>query len=172
MRSRGCGGHVCVQQWLGLVRLWRTKSQTSEPSSDSEAATHSIFSTDGNCLAGEGTADLQSAVNAADGHPLRVRAERMLLQTNVLLLEALQPHLQDTNSVTSRLTGDWRGSHPGLSFMTGSIRLVMSSLAARNISLSTQTECSCCLNLIGQRLAWRLEKTVKSLRVFYSESIL
>lgn len=38
----------------------------------------------------------------------------MLLQTDVLLLEALQPHLQDINTFTSQLTGDWHGSHPGL----------------------------------------------------------
>lgn len=104
----------------------------------------------------------------------------MLLQTDVLLLEALQPHLQNTNTSTSRLTGDWHGSRPALTcscsslgdhiflFMTGSIRLVMSSLADRNISLSTQTVCSCCLNLIGQSLAWRLGINVCNVKILSS----
>ena len=45
-------------------------------------------------LEGVWCADLLRAVDTAHGHPLLLRAERVLFYTNVLLLETLQTHLQ------------------------------------------------------------------------------
>lgn len=45
--------------------------------------------------------DLLSTVNTTNSHPLLLRGERMLLQTDVLLLHTLQTELQDTNTAGS-----------------------------------------------------------------------
>lgn len=57
-------------------------------------------------VTGGDQADLQGAVNTANCHPLLLRGERVLLQTDVLLLEALQPHLEDTSTAGSETQPD------------------------------------------------------------------
>ena len=49
-------------------------------------------------ITGGERADLQRSVNTSNSHPLLLRGERMLLQADVLLLQALQPHLEDKST--------------------------------------------------------------------------
>lgn len=102
-------------------------------------------------------ADLQRSVNTSNSHPLLLRGERMLLQADVLLLEALQPHLEDTQEhIWIRITS---GSDTSGSESAEFLHLIVSAARPQlnaNISMLTVSSahvpfCTCIDDPVSQR---------------------